>query len=318
MSDDMDALSGGMADTGAPVDAAPGAETTAPASTEAASNENTGTIADGNVSDKPVAAPADWPEDWRIKLAGEDKSYLKTLDRFNSPSDLAKAYRDAQQRLSAGNLKPALPDNPTPDELKTWREANGVPDAPEKYDVELGNGFVWADADKPLLENFARLAHERNMPANQVKDVLGIYASIQEMQLAQREDADARFHQEAEDGLRAEWGGEYRRNLNAITNILDSHAADDVKSDFLLARLPNGRVLGDDPRVVKMLAAIARTANPAATVVPSSGYQNMDDELTSLTKKVGTKEYWADKTMQARYLELVEAKNAREAKGRAA
>jgi hypothetical protein len=121
-------------------------ETTAPTSTA-------GTIADGNVSEKPVAAPADWPEDWRIKLAGEDKSYLKTLDRFNTPSDLAKAYRDAQQRLSAGNLKAILPDNPTEEELKTWRTENGVPESPDKYDVNLGDGFVWSDEDKPLLDD---------------------------------------------------------------------------------------------------------------------------------------------------------------------
>ena len=205
MSEDMDALGGGMADMGAPVDAAPGSETTAPASTDAESNAK-GTIAEGNATDKPVASPADWPEDWRIKLAGEDKSYLKTLDRFNSPADLAKAYRDAQQRLSSGNLKPTLPDNPSEDELKAWRTANGVPETPDKYELELGNGFVWSEADKPLLDDFAKYAHERNLPAGQVKDVLGWYASIQERQLAAREEADERFHQQSEDSLRSEWG----------------------------------------------------------------------------------------------------------------
>ena len=113
-------------------------------------------------------------------------------------------------------------------------------------------------------------------------------------------------------------GQDYRRNLNAVGNLLDTHATDDVKTDMLLARLPNGRLLGDDPRMVKVLAAISRAANPTATVVPSTGYQSMDDELTALTKKVGTKEYWSDQKMQARYSELLEAKMAREAKGRAA
>lgn len=278
-----------------------------------------GTLLGGNTTDRPVAAPADWPEDWRIKLAGEDKSYLKTLDRFNSPADLAKAYRDAQARLSSGNLKQSLPDNPTPQELANWRAQNGVPESPDKYDVSLGDGFVWGDADKPLLDDFTKYAHESNLPADQVKKVLGWYAQLQEKQAAAREEADERFHQEAEDSLRSEWGQEYRRNLNAIGNVFDAHSTPEVKDAIFMARLPNGRLLGDDPSAVKVLAAIARTANPTATVVPSNGFGTMDDELTALSKKVGTPEYWRDEKMQARYRELLEAKEAYEKRsGRAA
>lgn len=318
MMEDTDALAGGMADTAPAADAAPGGETTAPASTETTAAGSQGTIADGNVSEKPVVAPADWPEDWRIKLAGEDKSYLKTLDRFNSPADLAKAYRDAQARLSAGNLKAALPENPTAEELQTWRAENGVPDSPDKYDVNLGDGFVWSDDDKPLLDDFAAYAHQANMPASQVKQVLGWYASMQERQQVALEEADDRFHQESEDNLRQEWGNEFRRNTNAIANLLDVHATPEVKTDILLARLPNGRRLGDDPRALKVLASMAREANPEYTVVPSPGFQNFEGELEALQKKVGTQEYWRDPKMQARYRELLEAKSAREGKGRAA
>jgi hypothetical protein len=318
MTEDTDALAGGMADTAPAADAAPGGETTAPASTETANTGSQGTIADGNVTEKPVAAPADWPEDWRIKLAGEDKSYLKTLDRFNTPADLAKAYRDAQARLSAGNLKPVLPENPTEEELKTWRAENGVPDSPDKYDVQLGNGFVWSDADKPLLDDFAQYAHKANMPEGQVKQVLGWYAAMQERQQAAMEEADDRFHQESEDKLRSEWGQEFRRNTNAIANLLDVHATPEVKADILLSRLPNGRRLGDDPAALKVLASMAREANPEYTVVPAPGFQNFEGELEALQKKVGTQEYWRDPKMQARYRELLEAKSAREGKGRAA
>ena len=318
MNEDTDALAGGMADTALAADAVSGGETTAPSSTDTVSAGSKGTIADGNVSEKSIPTPADWPEDWRMKLAGEDKSYLKTLDRFNSPADLAKAYRDAQQRLSAGNLRSVLPDNPTEEELKTWRSENGVPDSPDKYDVNLGDGFVWSDADKPLLDDFAAYAHQANMPANQVKQVLGWYASIQERQQAAIEEADEVFHQESEDKLRSEWGNEFRRNTNAIANLLDVHSTPEVKADILLARLPNGRRLGDDPAALKVLASMAREANPEYTVVPSAGFQNFEGELEALQKKVGTQEYWRDPKMQARYSELLEAKVARESKGRAA
>lgn len=315
MSDDLGAGETGLETGGAPAEgSAPSDSGAAPA----AQASNTGTIAGGNISDAPAAVPADWPEDWRVKLAGEDKSYLKTLDRFNSPADLAKAYRDAQQRLSSGQLRAVLPDNPTAEELAAWRQQNGVPEAPDKYDVQLGDGFVWGDADKPLLDDFTKYAHDSNMPADQVKKVLGWYARLQEQNLAKMEEADERFHQESEDRLRAEWGAEFRANTNAIGNALDAHAQTEVKEAFLQARLPNGRRLADDPGVLRMLASLAREANPTHTVAPSTGFGSMEDELSILQKKVGTKEYWSDPKMQARYLELLEAKQRSESRGRAA
>ena len=311
MSDDLDALCGGSVETATSVDTAPGAETTAP------DTKSTGTIADGNVIDKSVAPPADWPEDWRTKLAGEDKSYLKTLDRFNSPADLAKAYRDAQKRLSSGNLKPSLPDNPTEEELKSWRADNGIPDSPKGYDVELGNGFVWGEADQPMLDSFTEHALKANLPAPAVKQVLGWYADMQQQQAAQREDADGRFHQEAQDVLYREWGNEYRKNINAIGNVLDTHAPEDVKNDLLTARLPNGRLLGDDPRMVKMLASMSRDVNPSATVVPSNGFTTANDELADLNKKMREMgKRWHTSPEAQRYAVLLEAKVASENRGR--
>jgi len=309
MSEDMDALAGGLADVASADTAAPGGETTAPTSA-------TGTILDGDAADKPVTAPADWPQDWRAKLAGEDKSYLKTLDRFNSPSDLAKAYRDAQQRLSSGNLRSALPDNPTTEELSAWRTENGVPETADGYKFEVGH--QWSEQDVPVLENFAKYAHENNIPKQYADKIAAFYASTQQRNLQIIEEFDANNHQRGEDELRAEWGQEYRRNINAIKNTLSAHAPDDVVEAMLASRTPDGRRWGDHPAMLKALASISREANPTATVVPSNGFGTMDDELTALQKKVGTKEYWADSKMQARYNELLEAKLAREGKGRAA
>ena len=310
MSDaDTDALVGGMADSAAAGTAAPGGETTAPVS-------NGGTILDGDAADKPVTAPADWPQDWRTKLAGEDKSYLKTLDRFNSPSDLAKAYRDAQQRLSSGSLRSVLSENPTPEELSAWRTENGVPETADGYKFEVG--YQWGENDRPVLESFAAYAHENNIPKQYAEKIAAYYAATQQNNLQLIEDFDAKNHQAGEDALRAEWGQEYRRNINAIKNTLSAHAPEDVVANMLASRTPDGRRWGDSPEMLKIFASLAREANPTATVVPANGFGTMDDELGALEKKVGTKEYWADPKMQARYTELLAARIARENRGRAA
>ena len=196
-----------------------------------------------------------------------------------------------------------------------------MPENAKGYDVELGNGFVWGDADQPMLDSFTEYALNANMPAGAVKQVLGWYADMQAQQAAQREDADARFHQEAQDSLYREWGNEYRKNINAIANVLDMHAPEEVKNDMLMARLPDGRLLGDDPRMVKMLASIAREANPSATVVPSNGFSHVTDELTALEGKMREmirNKTWHTSPESKRYTELLEAKSASENRGRAA
>ena len=314
MSDELDAGNGGMAlDNSAP-------PPEGAVSDSEGSVKSTGTLAGGNASDKPVSAPANWPDDWRAKLAGEDKSYLKTLDRFNSPADLAKAYRDAQQRLSSGNLKSTLPDNPTQEELVAWRAENGVPESPDGYKFDVGNGFVWSDADKPVLDSFAAYALENNIPASYAQKIAAFYASTQERNMAMIQDFDDRVHQESEDALRSEWGNEFRRNLNAINNTLSAHAPDDVIADLLASRTPSGKRLGDDPAMLKVLASISRQANPSATVVPANGFTTTDDELSSLEKfmRENRQEWFKDSAKQERYRELLEAREASRSRGRAA
>lgn len=304
---DTDALAGGMAD------AVPGGETTAPASTS-------GTLLDSEPTDKPVAAPADWPDDWRLKLAGEDKSYLKTLDRFNSPNDLAKAYRDAQQRLSSGNLRQVLPDNPSAEELAAWRAENGVPDNPKGYEFTADNGYQWNDADRAVLDEFSQYALENNIPASVAKHMASFYASKQAQTFNMIEEFDERAHQEAEDSLRSEWGQEYRRNMNAIRNVLSAHAPEDVLNAMLASRTPTGKKWGDDPAMLKVMASLAREANPSATVAPSTGYNSTEDELSGLEKfmRENRNEWFKDSAKQERYRELIEARDASRSRGRAA
>lgn len=313
MSDELSADTGGMA-----IDNSGAAPTQDSAVSVSGTASAKGTLLDGDATDKPVTAPADWPEDWRIKLAGEDKSYLKTLDRFNSPKDLAKAYRDAQTRLSSGNLKQSLPDNPTPEELNAWRIENGVPESPDGYKFEPVNNYQWNEGDQAVLGEFAQYALENNIPASIASKMAAFYASKQAGTMEMIEEFDDRAHQEAEDTLRSEWGQEYRRNLNAIKNTLAAHASEDVVTAMLASRAPDGRKWGDHPDMLKVFASLARQANPTATIVPSNGFSSADDELSALEKKVGTKEYWADPKMQARYVELLDARDSSKQRGRAA
>src|SRR5215467_12925863 len=75
----------------------------------------------------PVAKA--FPESWREDLAGGDNAFRKTLDRFDSPAALAKAYKELTARLSSGDLKATRPPpgNPTPEQIALWRAEQGLP-----------------------------------------------------------------------------------------------------------------------------------------------------------------------------------------------
>jgi len=256
-----------------------------------------------------------WPEDWRKNLAGEDEKALKRLERYGSPKDLASALFAAQAKISSGQLKSALPENATPEQLAAWRADNGIPESPDKYDVTIAEGHVWGEADKPLIDSFAKAAHEANMTPAAVKSALKWYGDLQAQQVEQVQNADAQFKKDNVDELREEWGGEYRLNLRVVDEFFES-LPDGLGEVLLSARDANGRQLAANAKVIRWANQMQREANPLSTVVPGSGVnsmQAMEGEITQIKALMGDEnsKYYKGpeaKKLQARYLELLAAK----------
>lgn len=269
-----------------------------------------------DTTDKPVAAPADWPEDWRAKLAGGDDKAMKTLDRFRSPQDLAKAYREAQVKLS--QIRPEAPGkDATEEQVAAYRKAAGVPDAPDGYLEKLPKGLVIGDDDKPAVTSFLSAMHARNVDPATVGEALNWYYTQQEAATAAQTEADRAAQRTAEDALRQEWGTEYRSNVNAITSFLDgapkSEDGAPLKDLIMGARLADGTPLGSHPAALRWLAQLANDANPGGFIAPSSGatqIQSVDDEIGKIEKTMRTdrQTYDRDAQMQTRYLKLLEAR----------
>src|SRR5258708_4539766 len=112
-----------------------------------------------------------FPQSWREDLAGGDKAFRKTLDRFDSPAALAKAYKELTSRLSSGDLKATKPppDNATPEQLAAWRAEQGLPQSATAYvdGLQLGDGTVTGEAEKALLASFADEALKDRWTADQ-------------------------------------------------------------------------------------------------------------------------------------------------------
>lgn len=272
--------------------------------------------ADGE-TDKDVkqVAPATWPEDWRAKLAGEDKAALKQLERMGAPTDVFKSYRALLQKVSSGELKAnaPFPEKGTDAEKAAWRKEQAIPDSAEGYKIEPPKGLVFGEADKPLLDTFTKHAHANNWNQQQLNQALGWYAQEQEAIVARQQEADEAFKVSSDDVLRAEWGNDYRRHIVGINNMLAT-APEGVKDRLLGGRTADGRRIGDDPEVVKYLSQLAREINPAATLLPpGTGDQGkgVTDRLAEI-RKLRTEnpdKYDQDKAMQAEEIKLIEARD---------
>jgi hypothetical protein len=264
-------------------------------------------------AEPPAEPQGDWAPDWRSKIS-PDAKHLKTLERFDSPKSMFESYMALRQKLDSGELKPVseYPDKGTPEQQVEWRKAHGIPETPEGYQPAFDDGLVIGEHDKPIVEGFLKAAHESNSSPQQVNKILHWYYEEQERMLAAQEEKDTEFLRESEDTLRAEWGGDYRANINMIRGLVDTMPAD-VKDLFLNARLGDGHALLNHPDMARWLAMNARTINPVATVVPGAGANisgAIDDEITQIEKTMRTdrKAYNANPKMQERLRELYGAR----------
>ncbi len=233
------------------------------------------------------SAASRFPESWRDDLAGSDKAFRRTLDRFDSPAALAKAYKELTARLSSGDLRAVRPPpgDATPEQVAAWRAEQGLPpDAAAYVDgLQFADGTVPGEAEKALLASFAEEALKGRWSADQYNQAVSWYFAAQDRLAAARDQADAAFRQEASAGLMREWGHDYAANRNAVAQFFDSSFPADFRDALLTARLPDGRILADHPAFNRAILEVAKALNTAGAVLPNaSGLSGLESRIAEI------------------------------------
>jgi len=289
--------------------------------------------AQNSAQDTAAQAGPAFPDTWRQDLAGGDKAFLKTLDRFDSPAALAKAYRELTTKLSAGELRAVKPpgDNATPEQLAAWRTAHGLPENADAYvgGLKLADGMLAGEANRPLLASFAEAALAGNWSAEQYSQAVRWYFAMQDQATAERQRADGEFKQATARDLMREWGNDYAVNRNTVAQFCDRHFAQNLKLDLLNARLPNGAVLANHPGFSKAILEVAKIVDPRDSLLPNAsgaGLSNVESRIAEIEGKYmraahGSdqwKTYWTGESgarMQQEYRGLVAAREQTRARG---
>lgn len=239
----------------------------------------------------PPASAATFPENWRqtyVASRGNDPKLLSRLERYSDPMAAIDALISVQQKIGAGELRSnqPFPDKGTPEEQAAWRTANGIPDAPDKYDLKLKPGTVLGEEDKPVVDAFLKHAHERNLPASAVAASMEWYLANKERVDAAQAQRDEQLREQIDEQLRTEWGADYRKNKALVQAFLDT-GPQGTRDALLNARKPDGTPLVSDINVVRWLVDKARDYNPPISVVPGDNatqVQAMEREIADLVR----------------------------------
>lgn len=228
------------------------------------------------------------PENWRTHFHDEgDTATAEELGRYKTPKDLAKALVEQKKQLRKGAL--AAEDAPDgekdPEGLKKWREARGIPLDETGYVIPDAVKSKITDADKPLVEAFTKHMHKKNAAPNVVAQSLEFYYDLAESQAAAQSQADQDHMRETQEEMRGKWGADTKRNSRAAARM----AREIVPGvDFMLARGPDGRMLGNDPRFVDAMHELSiKTFGEGAYEGGDAGVKSTGrlEELRGLMKK---------------------------------
>lgn len=282
----------------------------------------------------PAPAPGGLPDgfDFRGYLANGDKDAEKDLAKYTDPRAVYKSLRDLQTKISKGELKapPAgLAENATAEEKTAWRAANGLPATAEAMveKLELPNGVVIGEADKSLVSAFAKDMFEKGATQGEMNRAVSWFYQQQGAVAQQRTEADGQTRVASEVALRGEWGQDFKPNMNAF-GAFKAMMPEALQAQIFTARTADGNMLGNTAEFMKLGAEIGRMLNPAAAIVPQGGDagKTIGDEIKSIENSmydkngVADRSYWGDEAKQARYRELITARDrmAAQSGGRAA
>jgi len=324
-------------------------ETTEQATTTetAAATETTATTDAGGSAVKSIAAGGEtetkaeaeakpyWPDDWRQKVAdyvsgGDEKAKakkLKELERYVDPAAFAAKGFELQAKFSEGGLTKIPGKDASEEEVKAFHKAIGVPESPKEYieNLSLPNGVTLGDQDKAIASDFAAAMHKAGAPQSVMNEAYNWYLRNEEQRAAAIDRQDDENRTEALQSLKDEWGPAFKRNVNAISSLfVYSPGGADMQSEgslfnrLLAGRMADGRIIGDDPAMTRFLVALAREVNPVATVVESAdgSGKGLEDEIKEIETLMRSdrRAYDKDLKKQARYLELLDAREKHRAR----
>ena len=238
--------------------------------------------------------------DWRESLPEELRAEPSFKDVPDVPT-LAKRFIDTK-KMVGGSLK-VPKEGATPEEVKAFHTALGVPAAPDKYTARPpafpeDSGIT---LDEEGFKGFLGAAHSAGITDKQAQAILDWYGgyTVSEGDRITQFIADAR--KGAETSLKQEWGAQYGRNVALARQTVRDLFSDDP--DLAKAIEEQGNNLALMKGLVKIGERMMEHGEITAEVPPGQSLEAMQAEVTKLRSEMETKP--GDDALSERYLAAI-------------
>ena len=207
-------------------------------------------------------------------------------------------------------LSTGLPENPTDEQLKEYREANGIPLESDGYELNFGDGVVLSDNDQAIVDGMAEAAHGQNVPTATMNELGKAFFAQRAAQAESRTKQDGLDAQSATNLLLEQCGPDYETNTNIFSSFV-AQLPESVREQFSNARLSDGTGVMNSPEFINATVDLMRKANPTIAVVPTgdASAASIDEEIKQLEDRMGSDEWYKDDKAQARYRQLIDARD---------
>lgn len=256
-------------------------------------------------------------KDWRTEMAGDDDKFKSQLERYSTPTDFGNAFREQRATISAGNLLKPLAEDASDEDIKAFREAQGIPLESSGYMENLPEGLVLGEDDKEIFADFASSLHDANAPPEIAHKALEWYNGFAQQTQDAEAAMDASQREETTEQLRSDWGTDYQANMNLVTAFLENTFGAEAKAQILDGRYKDGRAFLNDTKILQGLADAQRRLDPITQIIKGGGdpQQTLNDEISEIEKLMRDDRpaYNKDEAKQARLRELYDIRSAHKA-----
>ena len=222
--------------------------------------------------------------DWRAGIA--DEKLRKSVEKYSSVEDLVQAHNRLGGELRT-RVK-AIGADASDEDVTRYREAMGVPESTDGYEVTDVEGYEYNEADYGVIEDMKVWALDHNVPANAFDELVHSWV---ERSLTMRDAYESEVEKNAElsEGhLLNKWGDDYDRNLSFATRAANTFGGAPFIELLKTAKIEGFGMLGDSPVIVEILANIGRKIGESdvmlmTTADEKQGAQSRINEIMETT-----------------------------------
>ena len=181
-----------------------------------------------------------------VSSLGEGFEDYKGLDDYKTVGSLAKGLAETKKAFSTkqeGMVKLLTADS-TPEEIKAYREAKGVPDKYEITRRELPEGQTFDEEGTKMINDWMQ---SKNYSQAEAQDLMTMYDAYEEQLITRMAEAEVAANKEATDAFAAKHGEDVEKVTRLAGQAMEKTGFTEKVLTHLETKYPG---IGNDPKIL--------------------------------------------------------------------